>query len=141
MTQERIIGGGVVVFGALLLLVVIPAHVTSMPGSPTDPGLFPKMAAWIFIALGLAQVALARETADAGIGLVELGRLALVTVILAATGYAMEHYGHIPAMTGLMIASVLLVYERRWQWIAVTVLLFPIGCWSLFEIVLERPLP
>lgn len=141
MTQERIIGMCVVAFGALLLTVVIPAQVMSMPGMPTDPGLFPKLAAWIFIALGLAQIAFARETVDAGIGTAELARLVLVTAILVATAYGMEHFGHIPAMTALMIASVLLVNERRWYWIAVTVLLLPIGCWSLFEIVLERPLP
>lgn len=141
MMQERVIGGGAVAFGALLLLVVIPAQVTSLPGNPTDPGLFPKLAAWIFIALGLAQIALARETYDAGIGVVELGRLLMILGILTAAGYAMERFGHIPAMTGLMIASVLLMFETRWYWIAVTVLVLPIGCWSLFEIVLERPLP
>ncbi len=141
MTQERVIGGGAVLFGALLLLVVIPAQVTSLPGVPTDPGLFPKLAAWIFIALGLAQIAFARETNDAGMGFAELGRLTLILGILTAAGYAMEEFGHIPAMTGLMIASVLLMFETRWYWIAVTVLLLPVGCWSLFEIVLERPLP
>ena len=141
MMQERLIGGGAVAFGALLLLVVIPAQVTSLPGIPTDPGLFPKLAAWIFIALGLAQMALARETSDAGIGVVELVRFLMILGILTAAGYAMERFGHIPAMTGLMIASVLLMFETRWYWIAVTVLLLPIGCWSLFEIVLERPLP
>ena len=141
MMQERLIGGGAVAFGALLLLVVIPAQVTSLPGIPTDPGLFPKLAAWIFIALGLAQIALARETSDAGIGVVELVRFLMILGILTAAGYAMERFGHIPAMTGLMIASVLLMFETRWYWISVTVLLLPIGCWSLFEIVLERPLP
>lgn len=141
MTQERMIGGGAVAFGVLLLLVVIPAQVTSLPGNPTDPGLFPKLAAWIFIALGLAQIAFARETSDAGMGFAELGRLLMILGILTAAGYAMERFGHIPAMTGLMIASVLLMYETRWYWIAVTVLLLPVGCWSLFEIVLERPLP
>lgn len=141
MTQERVIGWCVVLFGALLLLWIIPAQVTSMPGVPTDPGLFPKMAAWIFIALGLVQIAFARETGDAGIGLVELGRLTLIMGILTIAGYAMERFGHIPAMTGLMMASVLLMFETRWYWIAVTILLLPVGCWSLFEIVLERPLP
>lgn len=141
MTQERILGGCVVLFGALLLLFIIPNQVTAVPGSPTDPSLFPKLAAWLFIVLGLAQIAFSGETNDAGIGRAELGKLALVMLILTACGWAMEKYGHIPAMTALMIASVLLVYERRWYWIATTVLLLPIGCWSLFEIVLERPLP
>lgn len=141
MTQERVIGGCVVVFGALLLLFIIPTQVTSMPGIPTDPGLFPKLAAWIFIVLGLAQIVFAGETNDSGIGAAELGKLLLVMLILVSCGWAMEEFGHIPAMTALMIASVLLVYERRWYWIATTVLILPIGCWSLFEIVLERPLP
>lgn len=141
MTQERIIGGCIVLFGALLLLVIIPDQVMSMPGMPTDPGLFPKLAAWLFITLGLAQIAFARENHDPGFGARELGRLALVTAILIATAVAMERFGHIAAMTGLMIASVLLVHERRWYWIAVTVLLMPVGCWALFEIVLGRPLP
>lgn len=141
MIQERIIGAGAVGFGALLLLVIIPAQVTSLPGIPTDPGFFPKLAAWLFIVLGLAQLAFARPTLDAGIGLVELGRLVLVTALLVATAWAMERFGHWPAMTALMVACVLLVYERRWYWIAPTVLVLPAGCWALFEIVLERPLP
>ena len=141
MMQERAIGGCVGLFGALLLLVIIPAQVTSMPGLPIDPGLFPKLAAWIFIALGLVQIIFARQTSDASIGLLELGRLTLIMGILSIAGYSMERFGHIPAMTGLMVASVLLMYETRWYWILVTVLLLPVGCWSLFEIVLERPLP
>ncbi len=141
MSQERIIGGCVVVFGALLLLFIIPTQVTSLPGDPTDPALFPKATAWVLVTLGLAQLGFARETADAGIGLAELGRLMLVMAILVLTGMAMTRFGHIPAMTGLMIASVLMVFERRWYWIAVTVLLLPVGCWALFEIILERPLP
>lgn len=141
MSQERVIGGCVVLFGVLLLLVIIPVQVTSMPGVPTDPGLFPKLTAWIFIGLGLAQIVFSGQSSDAGIGLAELGRLVLIIGILIATGYSMEHYGYLPAMTGLMIASVLLVHERRWYWIATTILILPIGCWSLFEIVLERPLP
>lgn len=141
MIQERIIGGCVVCFGALLLLFVIPAQVTSLPGVPTDPALFPKVTAWILVTLGFAQLVFARETQDAGIGLVELGRLAMVMAILVLTGMAMTRFGHIPAMTELMIASVLIVFERRWYWIATTVLLLPVGCWALFEIVLERPLP
>lgn len=141
MIQERLIGAGVVIFGALLLLIIIPAQVVSEPGTPTDPALFPVMTAWIFIGLGLLQIVFARETGDSGISLPELGRLVLVMAIVCAAAYSMEHYGHLPAMTGLMIASVLLVFEKRWYWIAVTVLVLPIACWSLFELLLERPLP
>lgn len=141
MIQERVIGGGAIAFGVLLLWIIIPAQVTSMPGLPTDPSLFPKLAAWLFITLGLAQLVFATESEDPGMTGLELGRLVLIMVILVATGYAMEHLGHIPAMTGLMIASVLLTFETRWYWIATTVFLLPVGCWSLFEIVLERPLP
>ncbi len=141
MIQEQLIGVGVVLFGALLLLIIIPAQVVSEPGTPTDPALFPVMTSWIFIALGLLQIVFARETGDPGMTLVELGRLVLVMGIVFAAAYAMEHYGHIAAMTGLMVASVLLVYETRWYWIAVTILVLPIACWSLFELVLERPLP
>ncbi|MBX2885338.1 MAG: tripartite tricarboxylate transporter TctB family protein [Granulosicoccus sp.] len=141
MIQERLIGVGVVLFGALLLLIIIPAQVVSEPGTPSNPALFPIITAWIFISLGLLQIIFARETEDPGINLVELSRLVLVMGIVCAAAYAMEHFGHIPAMTGLMVASVLLVYEKRWYWIAATVLVLPIACWSLFELVLERPLP
>ncbi len=141
MIQERLIGLGVVLFGALLLLIVIPSQVISEPGTPTNPALFPVMTAWIFIGLGLLQIIFARETGDPGINLIELGRLVLVMVIVCAAAYAMERFGHIPAMTGLMIASVFLVYEKRWYWIATTILVLPVACWSLFELILERPLP
>ena len=122
MVGEKIIGGCAVLFGALLLFWIIPREVMSVPGVPTDPSVFPKGVAWVFIVLGLLQIAFGPQTNDPRMDWPELGKLSLVILVLVAAAYCMERFGHIPAMTGLMVASVLLMFERRWYWGAVTIL-------------------
>lgn len=137
---DRILGGGAVLVGGFLLLYMIPANVTSVPGSVFSPSLFPNIAAWMIVVLGVVQILSAPTQVDLPPSR-EVFRLLLVDGLALATLLLMERIGYIPASIALMIAVTLMVYERRPMWIAITVLMLPLGIWTFFEVLLQRPLP
>lgn len=139
MAVERVLGAIGIAFGVLLLTVLIPRHVTAVPGY-VNPATFPKVAAWLFIGLGTIQLVAGGRTAHEA-NLRGMARLALVAVCLAATILAMPRIGYVPSAIGLMAAICAIMFERRVRWLAVTVLVVPAGTWVLFDILLGRPLP
>lgn len=64
MTVDRIGGGIAVLFGVFLLLYGIPANVRMIDGAMPYPALFPQIAAWMFIGLGLVQMVFVKTKAD-----------------------------------------------------------------------------
>lgn len=140
LSVDRILGGAAVLLGGFLLLYLIPANVTSVKGSVFSPNLFPNIAAWLIVVLGVVQIVSAPTQIDLPPGR-EVFRLLLVDGLALGTLFLMERIGYIPASIALMIAVTLMVYERRPVWIAVTVLILPLGIWTLFEVILHRPLP
>lgn len=137
---DRILGGAAVLLGGFLLLYMIPANVTSVPGSVFSPSLFPNIAAWMILGLGVVMILSAPTHVDLP-PLREVLRLLLVDGLALATLFLMERIGYIPASIALMIAVTLMVYERRPVWIVVTVLAMPLGIWTMFVVILNRPLP
>lgn len=139
LSVERVLGAIGIALGVLLLTVLIPRHVTEVPGY-VNPATFPKIAGWLFIVLGTIQLVMggqsAHEANPRGVA-----RLGLVALCLAATIFAMPRIGYLPSAIGLMGAICLIMFERRWLWLAVTILVVPIGAWTLFDVVLGRPLP
>lgn len=140
LSMDRILGGAAVLLGGFLFLYMIPANVASIPGSVFSPSLFPNIAAWLIIVLGVVQILSAPTKIDLP-PLREVLRLLLVDGLSLATLVVMEHIGYIPASIALMLAVTLMVYERRPVWIVVTVVAMPLGIWTLFEVILNRPLP
>ena len=140
LSADRIGGGIVVLFGGFLLLYAIPANVRMIDGVMPYPAMFPQIAAWMFIGLGLIQMLFVKTEADFPSGIQFLAFLGVIFLTLIAVLFV-EQLGYLPVMTALMIAVVLLVQERRPLWIAVMIVGFPIGIWLLFEQVLQRQLP
>ncbi|WEX08098.1 tripartite tricarboxylate transporter TctB family protein [Chelativorans sp. AA-79] len=127
-------------FGAVLLLYAIPANVRMIPGALPYPALFPQIAAWLFIALGLIQVFFV----NAQVQVPSARRIlffGLAAVLTLAALLLVDRLGYLPVMIALMAGVVWMVRERRWAWVAVVVLGLPVGIWLLFEQVLQRPLP
>lgn len=140
LSLDRILGGATILVGGFLFLYMIPANVKSVPGSVFSPSLFPNIAAWMIIVLGVVQILSTPTKIDLPPAR-EVLRLLLVDGLALATLFLMEHVGYIPAAIALMVAVVLMVYERRPLWIVVTVLALPLGIWAFFEVLLSRPLP
>lgn len=140
MSADRILGGAAIAFGGFLLLFAIPRHVASTGGLSLNPALFPQIAAWLLMGLGLLQILFCRNALELPPWrepLRLLGAAALTLVCLLA----MERTGFLIAMVLLLAGIELMAFERRRVWLATTVLALPLGIWAFFEIILHRPLP
>jgi hypothetical protein len=139
INADRIQGIVVLGFGVALLVWLVPNYVTSMPGDPLDPSMFPKAAAWILSGLGLAQIVLARPGGSVP-STREVFGVACFIVALVVAALLLPLLGFIPVACGLMMASLVLLREQRPLWAATTLIGVPIFVWALFTIVLSRSL-
>jgi putative tricarboxylic transport membrane protein len=139
LTAERIVGAAAIAFAMFLLLWLIPAQVSSSRG-PVNPQLFPKIAAWLILGLGIIQVFARRPTSEK-VPLVELVRIATVALVVTVAALAMHWIGYLPAMMLMMAAIVVMMQDRRPKWLIVSVVGVPTVTWALFVQLLGRPLP
>lgn len=140
MTLDRILGGAAVLFGGFLLLYAIPANVRMVEGAMPYPAMFPQIAAWLFVGLGIIQFFFVKSEVE----FPSLKRFATFFVAVGLTLIALlfvEQFGYLPVMIALLGSIIFLVRERRPLWMVVGVLGLPIGVWVLFELILHRPLP
>lgn len=140
ITTDRVLGGMLAAFGGILLVVLIPGQVSGRPGEAVDPSLFPRIAGWMLLGLGLLQVVFAGRVTK-GPSLQDLGRFAIAIGLLVAAALLLPIAGFIPTAVCLMVATILLVHERRSLWAILSIAGLPLLVWTLFEIVLQRPLP
>ncbi|MBL4811401.1 MAG: tripartite tricarboxylate transporter TctB family protein [Rhodobacteraceae bacterium] len=140
MTLDRIIGGIAVAFGGFLLLYGIPANVRMVQNAMPYPAMFPQVAAWMFVGLGLIQLLVGKATFTFPSGKQFAAFLGVIFLVLIMV-LLLERLGYVPVAIGLMVAITLLSKERRPLWVLVMVLGLPVGVWLLFEQILQRPLP
>ena len=141
MVRERIIGACAIAFGACLLLFVLPAQVRYMPGTPTDPSVLPRFVGWAFIVLGIVHLLVTKVAVGPGLTPRGLTRFLTLLAVLLAAAFLYERIGHIPTMAGVAIAALAMMKETRLYWAVPAVILFPVGSWALFELLLLRALP
>ncbi|MEQ8366128.1 MAG: tripartite tricarboxylate transporter TctB family protein [Roseicyclus sp.] len=139
INADRIQGIVVLAFGITLLVWLVPNYVTAVPGDPLDPSLFPRAAGWIIAALGLAQIVLARPGASVPAGREILGFVCFIGALVVAA-LLLPMLGFLPVACGLMMASLVLLRERRPLWAATTLIGVPVFVWVLFTVLLSRPL-
>lgn len=138
--KSRYISGGVTaLFGGFLLLYLIPNNVSST-GDAFSPDLFPKIAAWMFISLGLIQMILPSTPVKMPTKR-EFMRIGVIGVVVLVTILAMKWLGYLVVSVSFMAAIAWFMYERRPIWLIATVIAMPIGIWLFFEVLLRRPLP
>lgn len=139
INADRLQGLIVLGFGCALLLWLVPAHVTSVPGDPLDPSLFPKIAGWIIATLGLLLIVFARSDSAVPAWQEVVGILCFIFALVAAA-ILLPVLGFLPVACGLMVVSLLLLRERRPFWAGLTLVGVPLFVWFLFVVLLERPL-
>lgn len=140
MTIDRILGGAAVLFGGFLLLYAIPENVRMVEGAMPYPAMFPQIASWLFIGLGIVQFFFVKSEVE----FPSFKRFASFFVAIGLTLIALlfvEQFGYLPVMIALLGSIIFLVRERRPLWMVVGVLGLPVGVWVLFEFILHRPLP
>lgn len=140
ITTDRVLGGMLAAFGGILLLIIIPDQIAGRPGEPTDPSLFPRIAGWMLVVLGALQVVFS-GTATSLPDRRDFLRFSAAVALLIGAAIVLPFVGFLPTAVGLMLATVLLVHERRLLWAGISVLGVPLIVWALFELVLQRPLP
>lgn len=139
MNIERILGGGAALFGAFLLLYLIPNYVTDSDGV-MSPTLFPSIAAWMFILFGIIQTIVSGVPVKLPSAR-EFMRSGMVSVIVLIAIIAMEWFGFLIVAIAFMSVLTIFMYERRPLWLVATIVAMPIGVWLVFEFLLRRPLP
>lgn len=139
MKSGYISGGVTALFGGFLLLYLIPTFVASTDGL-MSPDLFPSIAAWMFILLGVIQVISPGEDVELPSSR-EFMRTGLIALTVLVAILAMDWFGYIIVAVSFMVAITMLMYERRPIWLIATVIAMPIGIWLFFEVLLRRPLP
>lgn len=139
INADRIQGIVVLGFGIVLLWWLVPGYVTAVPGDPLDPSMFPRAAGWIISELGLAQIVLARPGGSVPTGREVFGFVCFILALVVAA-LLLPLFGFLPVACGLMIASLVLLRERRPLWAATTLVGVPIFVWFLFTVLLSRSL-
>ncbi|MBF9033278.1 hypothetical protein HKCCE2091_03420 [Rhodobacterales bacterium HKCCE2091] len=138
---DHILGGAVLAGGVFLLVYLIPNEVTAAPERLRNPALFPTMAAWLLVLLGVLQIVFAGPK-QYRIDWPGLGRGLAVFAILVAAAIALPIVGFVPMGIGMMaLFGFVMMYERRPHWLLVTIAASPVLTWALFEIAFQRPLP
>lgn len=140
MTLDRIIGGIAVLFGGFLLIYAIPANVRMIDRPVPYPAMFPQMAAWMFIGLGVVQILVGKAEFEFPTAKQFLAFLGIVVLTLVAV-LNIEKYGYLVVAIPLMAAITMVSRERRPLWMATMIIGLPIGVWLLFEQILQRQLP
>lgn len=136
---DRLQGIVVLGFGVSLLVWLVPSYVTAVPGDPLDPSLFPRAAGWIISGLGLVQIVLARPGGSVPEAREVFGVIAFIVALVVAA-LLLPVLGFLPVACGLMMASLVLLRERRPLWAATRLIGVPVFVWVLFTILLSRPL-
>ena len=139
MHSDRIFGLCVMLFGAIMLVYIIPAEISHGRG-PIDPARFPAIAAWLFVILG-ALHAIKSSPGMRKPLLREVVRTVAVFVLATAACLLMPKLGYLVAAILLMIALTALMFERRAHWVALSVAAVPLGLYAFFVLLLHRPLP
>lgn len=139
INADRLQGIVVLGFGIALLVWLVPGYVTRVPGDPLDPSLFPRAAGWMISGLGLAQIVLARPGGTAPAVREVVGVVGFIAALVVAA-LLLPVLGFLPVACGLMIASLVLLRERRPLWAATTLIGVPFFVWFLFTIILSRSL-
>jgi hypothetical protein len=136
------IGYGMVfaALAALALLWLIPAQVgTVSRGSDVSPAFMPQLSAGAVLVLSAMMVVhrlLRHGLAGNGEGpylLASLGGLAFGAALAMA---GLLTVGFVPTAAGLILAGGMLARYRRWHWLLVLAVLFPLvvdyGAWHIF---------
>lgn len=139
MTQNRLSGVFVAVFGLLLLFWIIPRHTESIHFGWLRPTTLPNITAIVMVITGLIHVLFPEGTAQFDVQ--PAMRAGIFFAISLAGLFIMHHLGFLITAPLLVVVLMLMVGERRPIWLFAGAVMLPLGIWSSVELLLKRPLP
>ncbi|MFT6451458.1 MAG: putative tricarboxylic transport membrane protein [Halocynthiibacter sp.] len=141
---ERLSGLGILCFGLLMLLWIIPGHTETVSYGWMRPQTLPAIACWGLVALGITQTLIANSASLPASSLPsarEFLRALLAAALVSGAIWAMGRFGYLPVAPLLSTALLLLLGARRWEWFAIAALAVPIAIWLITVPLLGRVLP
>ena len=138
MTLNRISGVVVAVFGIILLFWIIPRHTETVDYGWLRPATLPNVTAIIVILASIIHVIFPSGKAEFDGPLAM--RAGLFFGISLAGLFLMHHVGFLIAAPLLIMVLMLSIGERRPLWLAIGVVLVPLGIWIAIELLLKRSL-
>ena len=139
MTLNRMSGIVVAVFGAILLLWIIPNHTETVDYGWLRPATLPIITAVIVLVSSIVHFIF--PTGKAEFDVRPALRAALFFVISLLGLFLMHLVGFRIAAPLLVMVIMLLVGELRPIWLIAGIVLIPLAMWTSIELLLNRPLP
>jgi len=139
LMTERVVGGLLAAAGLATAFWIIPAQT-----EPTPTAALPARAVPTVAAIGIAICGLLQAFKPIPIPnpAQEIARKTVLAIaICALTWFGLALFGFEVTAPLLAIGLMLLMGERRPLWLAIGGIVLPILIWTVFEIVLRRPLP
>lgn len=124
---NRACGAGFVMLGLLLWFVILPGQTEGADGGHMPPDFLPRICAALMAGAGLWQ--LIRPRGELGFDVRQSVAVLTYLAIVAAGVYAMSRLGFAAIAPPLAAVLMLRAGERRLAWLAVGVLLIPLGVW------------
>jgi putative tricarboxylic transport membrane protein len=150
------IGGAILAFGAIVLLILIPLGVVrpdNIPARAISPAFWPKATGWMLVVFG-GIVAFegafkpsvkesAEKTSDSSHRELRTGllRIGLSFVLLYAIWAAINWIGLPVASALIIIIFAVLFGERRLWLLAVVAVLLPLALYYFFDEIANVPIP
>jgi len=139
MILNRLSGLFAAIVGIILLFWVIPNHTETVDYGWLRPATLPKITVFIIIIAGTVHFIFPRGTAE--LDFASAGRSALFLGIGVAGLWLMNISGFSIGAPVLMLALMIIIGERRWQWLLSGVIMLPAFIWLCVDYLLKRPLP
>ncbi|BHH82426.1 tripartite tricarboxylate transporter TctB family protein [Desulforhopalus sp. 52FAK] len=136
--ENRMSGVVVVLFGIILLVFIIPSQTEVVDSGWLKPATLPTIAAIIITVAGLLHSVFPRGGNEFDRN---SSRRALLFFIIGVLGVWLMTVSYLVAAPLLVLALMLVIGERRWQWLLVGVVLMPVSVWFFIDYLLKRPLP
>lgn len=124
-------------FSVLLLFWAIPNQIEEVEFGRIRPETLPMFLGWVLAALAALQLISSRSVK---FDLRLVSRTVVAFAIVIGGAILMMQIGFEFAMPIMALLLMLLLAERRPFWLALGVLIVPVGVWALVEILLDRPL-
>ena len=139
LMTERVVGGLLAAAGFATAFWLIPSHTELTPTAALPARAVPTVAAIGIAICGLVQAFKPIPIPNPAQGVAT--KTALAISICALTWVGLAFVGFEVTASLLAIGLMLLMGERRPLWLAIGGIVLPILIWTVFEIVLRRPLP
>lgn len=139
MIANRISGLAVALVGLALYFLIIPANTETVDYGWIRPQTLPNICALLLAGAGVVHALFPSGSIEVDWRAVP--RALLFVAVAVAGWWAMSFGGFRLAAPALVLATMLLVGERRWYWLLAGTIALPMIIWITVVLLLDRILP